>query len=61
MPNDMEIIKQIEKQLGIKLRPVPLEEIFGLNGFALDDAGQVKGLNPEFKRFMRVNQSRIED
>jgi hypothetical protein len=27
MSDEMEIIKQIEKQLGIKLKPVPLEKI----------------------------------
>ena len=31
MADDKEIIKQNEKQLGIDLKPVPLEDIKGLN------------------------------
>lgn len=34
--HDMVIIKQIEEQLWIKLNPLPLEEIWGKNGYALD-------------------------
>jgi len=47
MPDDKAIIKQIEQQIGIKLAPIPLEKIMysGDNGFALDEAGQVVGLN----------------
>jgi hypothetical protein len=43
----MEIIKQIEKQLGIKLKPVPFKYIMAWqnNGYALDKTGQVQGLN----------------
>ncbi|NIM17826.1 MAG: hypothetical protein GTO45_38105 [Candidatus Aminicenantes bacterium] len=44
--DDRKIIKQIGKQLGIELKPQPLEEIIGTkNSFALDHTGQVKGLN----------------
>jgi internalin A len=43
----MEIIKQIEKQLGIKLKPVPLEKLLKRFewGYALYNTGQVQGLN----------------
>jgi len=41
-----EILKQIEIQIGKKLEPVPLKEIKGSkNGFAIDKAGNVVGLN----------------
>jgi len=44
--HDMAIIKQIEKQIGEKLNCLPLNEIKRLiNGYALDEAGQVTGLN----------------
>jgi Leucine-rich repeat (LRR) protein len=46
MADDMKIIKQIGKQLGIELKPRPLEEIYiEKNSFAVDKTGQVKGLN----------------
>jgi internalin A len=46
MADDRKIIKQIGKQLGIELQPMPLKKIMGLeNGFAVDKMGQVKGLN----------------
>jgi internalin A len=46
MADDVEILKQIERQFGIELKPRPLEKIIGKNnGFAVDHTGQVKGLN----------------
>jgi len=47
MADDMEIIRQIEKQIGGKLEPMPLEEMIGRdNGYTLDNnTKQVKGLN----------------
>jgi internalin A len=45
MAHDMEIIKQIEKQLGIELKPVPLKKLMSVvNSFSVDNMGQVKGL-----------------
>ncbi|MDQ1353721.1 MAG: internalin, partial [Acidobacteriota bacterium] len=46
MSNDMDIIRQIEKQTGEKLKPVPHEEIWRENYYALDkNTGQVQMLN----------------
>jgi internalin A len=47
MADEMEIIRQIGNQLGIKLKPVTLEKIISWhnNGYALDKTGQVQGLN----------------
>lgn len=48
LPADIKIIEQIEKQIGKKLKSLPLEKISGAdNGYALDNAGQVQGLNLE--------------
>ncbi|HLP61466.1 MAG TPA: leucine-rich repeat domain-containing protein, partial [Candidatus Deferrimicrobium sp.] len=45
---DMEIIQQIGKQTGKELKPLPFEDIWRDNGYALDkNTGQVKGLNLE--------------
>jgi len=45
MADDIKIIEQIEKQIGKKLKPLPLEDIRKKNGYALDNTGKVKGLN----------------
>ncbi|MCX6578770.1 MAG: GTP-binding protein [Candidatus Aminicenantes bacterium] len=46
MAHDMEIIRKIEKLTGGKLKPRPLEGIWGIeNGYALDKTGQVQGVN----------------
>jgi 3',5'-cyclic AMP phosphodiesterase CpdA len=47
MTSDIKIIEQIEKQIGKKLKPQTLENIMNLynNGYVLDNAGQVQGLN----------------
>jgi internalin A len=46
MADDMDIIKQIGKQIGKKLKPKPLEEIMlTAKGFTVDKTGQVKGVN----------------
>jgi len=42
---DMDIIGQIEEQSGIKLKPLLLGKIWVENGYALDEIGQVRGLN----------------
>jgi len=44
-PDDMEIIKQIEKKTGEKLEPRSLEEMWIGNSYFMDNTGQVKGLN----------------
>ncbi len=56
MADDMEIIKQIEEQTGKKLKPLPLEEITGReNGYALDNTGQVKGLNLRYCKIKDIS------
>ncbi|MCP4151664.1 MAG: hypothetical protein GY757_28230 [bacterium] len=46
MPNDLAVIRRIEKTIGKKLEKIKLNDIFGvINGFALDDGGRVKGVN----------------
>jgi len=60
MSNEMEIIKQIEKQLGIQLKPLPLKKImvWQENGYALDLRGnQITELAPlrELKHLQRLN------
>jgi len=45
--DDIKIIEQIEKQIGKKLKRLPLKNIMLLenNGYVLNDAGQLQGLN----------------
>jgi hypothetical protein len=47
MTNDLDLVKQLEKEIGIKLKQVPLEMIGKkpLTAFAKDDNGNVKGLS----------------
>jgi hypothetical protein len=45
MTDDMAIIKQIEKQIGKELERLPFNEIWRENSYALDEAGQVQGVN----------------
>ena len=46
MADDMEIIVQIEKKIGEKLKRLPLEKIIAsVNGYAMDKTGQVQGLS----------------
>ncbi|NIM11825.1 MAG: hypothetical protein GTO45_06875, partial [Candidatus Aminicenantes bacterium] len=44
---DLEIIKQLEQQVGKKLKQMPLEEIMpsATNGFAIDENSNIIGLN----------------
>ncbi len=57
MANDIDIIRQIEKQLGIELEPVPFEKImvWGNNCYALDKTGQVQGLNLDNKKIKDIS------
>jgi Leucine-rich repeat (LRR) protein len=57
MADDMEIIKQIEKKIGKKLEPAPIEKIMRLreNGFVLDDGGQVTGLKLNDKEIADIS------
>jgi len=47
MPNDMEILKQIEHHIKKKLEPLPLDKIMDWRntGISLDNDGRVVGLN----------------
>ncbi|MFC2145968.1 COR domain-containing protein [Acidobacteriota bacterium] len=56
MTKDLELLKQLEKEIGIKLMQVPLERITTetLIGFAADDNGHVKGLSLCDLRLTRV-------
>ncbi len=45
MANDLDIIKELEKTIGKNLKQIPLEKIWGNNGYAVDDTGFVIGLN----------------
>ena len=47
MTDDLKIIKQLEKQIGRKLKQLPFDAIrdVGNIGFSIDEKGQVTGLN----------------
>lgn len=57
MAHDIEIIRQIEKQIGGKLKPLPLKKIMdgGNNGYAIDHTGQVRGLNLDRRRIKDIS------
>ncbi|MDQ1354053.1 MAG: internalin [Acidobacteriota bacterium] len=55
MSNDMDIIRQIEKQTGGKLKPLPLEKIWKENGYVLDNMGQVTVLNLDIKKINDIS------
>ncbi|MDQ1352185.1 MAG: hypothetical protein QG657_2491 [Acidobacteriota bacterium] len=55
MADDMEIIRQIEKQTG-KLRLVRLSHTISYsNSYALDNTGQVVGLNLDGRRLKDIS------
>jgi Leucine-rich repeat (LRR) protein len=55
MSDDLKLIEQLEKETGIKLKQVPLEEIRNrkVTGFAADDNGRVRGLSIWEKELLR--------
>ena len=57
MSADMEIIRQIEKQWRIELKPLPLDRIMRYvgNGYALDQTGQVQGLNLDKRKIKDIS------
>ncbi len=57
MANDIDIIRQIEKQLGIQLKPLPFGKIMGWQniGYALDKASQVQGLNLDNRKIKDIS------
>ncbi len=61
MSVDMEIIEQIERQIGKKLKPLPLGDIIDLhnNVYTLDNNGQVQGLNLDKKEIKDISFLRV--
>lgn len=56
MSDDLEIIKQIEQQIGIELKLLPLEEIWRDNGYVLDKkTGQVQGMNLDDRKIKDIS------
>jgi hypothetical protein len=47
MTNDLDLVKELEREIGIKLKQVPLKKIGkgAITAFAKDDNGHVKGLS----------------
>jgi internalin A len=56
MSDDLKLVKQLEKEIGIELRRVPLERIgdIGVTGFAADDNWRVRGLAIWKKNLLRL-------
>jgi small GTP-binding protein len=55
--DDLTLIEQLEKEVGIELLRVPLEEIgeYYVTGFAADDNGRVRGLAIWEKKLLRLS------
>ncbi len=58
MLNDLELIKQLEKEIGKKLEKIDFDEVeeYGNNGFALNEKGEVIGLNLDFVKLKLIPQ-----
>jgi len=55
MSDDLKLVEQFQKETGIKLKRVPLDDIErGVTGFAADDNGRVRGLAIWYKRLRRL-------
>ncbi|MCX6580349.1 MAG: leucine-rich repeat domain-containing protein, partial [Candidatus Aminicenantes bacterium] len=54
--DDLKLIEQLQKETGITLKRVPMEEIgrYDVTGFAADDNGRVRGLSIWEKKLLRL-------